>query len=87
MRPSFRYEKYRTHFTRPGSAGVAMLDETPIGDFIELEGSPAWIDKTARELGFSAVDYVTASYARLYFEWKGSEPHAPAAMLFGERQE
>src|SRR3974390_1042528 len=37
----FRYEKYRTIYHRPGDvAGLAVLDETPIGVWIELEGAP-----------------------------------------------
>ena len=27
--------------------GVIELDETPAGDFLELEGPPEWIDATA----------------------------------------
>ena len=52
--PVFRYEKYRTEFKQGGGAaeGVVTLDETPIGDFFELEGAPDWIDKTAGLLGF-----------------------------------
>ena len=42
------------------------LDETPIGNFIELEGEPQWIDQTANELGFPESTYVTSSYATLY---------------------
>ncbi|HXS94457.1 MAG TPA: class IV adenylate cyclase [Candidatus Limnocylindrales bacterium] len=64
--PSFRYDKYRTEFQHPGEKGVATLDETPVGTFLELEGSPRWIDRTAKTMGFSEADYITASYARLY---------------------
>ena len=56
MRPAFRYEKYRTEFETPGGGGIATLDETPIGTFVELEGSPDWIDRTAGTLGFSEQD-------------------------------
>jgi adenylate cyclase class 2 len=67
FQPVFRYEKFRTEFvhTRNGSA-VITLDETPIGDFLELEGPGEWIDDTAKQLGFSPQDYVLESYARLY---------------------
>ncbi len=65
-RPAFRYEKYRTEFTRPRSSGVAMLDETPVGTFLELEGPPDWIDRTARRLNFTESDYITATYAELH---------------------
>ena len=65
----FRYEKYRTEFHQPRRAGVAMLDETPVGVFLELEGTPHWIDRTARRLGFQESDYITASYGRVYLDW------------------
>lgn len=67
-RPVFRYEKFRTTFRRGGEAGEAVLDETPIGCFLELEGSPGWIDKNAQELGFGADEYIAESYATLYFK-------------------
>ena len=68
--PIFRYEKYRTEYTRHGAAsdGVVTLDETPIGDFLELEGAPDWIDRTAALLGFERGAYVLASYGRLYLD-------------------
>ena len=67
LAPSFRYEKYRTEYQR-GDSGTVTLDETPIGNFIELEGAPDWIDSTARELGFLESQYLTASYATLYVD-------------------
>src|SRR5690242_9983356 len=48
--PVFRYEKYRTEFQQPDAGGVIMLDETPVGNFLEVEGPPRWIDRTARSL-------------------------------------
>jgi len=64
--PTFRYEKFRTEYRRPGEAGLATLDQTPIGVYLELEGTPGWIDGTARRLGFAESDYSTASYYTLY---------------------
>jgi adenylate cyclase class 2 len=69
FREAFRYEKYRTEFSRPGESGHVTLDETPIGVFMELEGSAAWINRTAKLLGFPQEIWVTLSYARLYKEW------------------
>jgi adenylate cyclase class 2 len=66
--PVFRYDKFRTEFERPGERGTATLDETPIGAYIELEGSPPWVDRTATKMGFSPADYITRSYGRLYTE-------------------
>jgi adenylate cyclase, class 2 len=80
--PVFRYDKYRTEFHQRGAAGIATVDETPIGVYLELEGRPAWIDRTARKLGFREEDYVTASYARLYLDWCKERGITPANMLF-----
>jgi adenylate cyclase class 2 len=64
----FRYEKFRTVFEIPSQPGCAVVDETPIGVFLELEGDAAWIDATALQLGFSPADYITVSYGTLYLE-------------------
>jgi adenylate cyclase class 2 len=79
---AFRYEKYRTEYAAPGAGGLATLDETPIGNFLELEGDPEWIDEIARRLGFAASDYVTASYAALYREHRAAHPGDPQNMVF-----
>ena len=80
--PVFRYEKYRTEYALPRRSGVAMLDETPVGVFLELEGTPAWIDRTARLLGFRENDYLTASYGRVYLEWCNAKGITPGDMTF-----
>lgn len=67
---TYRYEKFRTEFVRPGEIGgddgVATVDETPIGVFMELEGTPAWIDRMAAAMGFADSEFVTDSYSTLY---------------------
>ncbi|MGH9564043.1 MAG: class IV adenylate cyclase, partial [Terracidiphilus sp.] len=50
FKPGFQYEKYRSSFRLRGVH--VCLDETPIGAFLELEGSPAAIDRIARQLGY-----------------------------------
>jgi adenylate cyclase class 2 len=82
-RRMFRYEKYRTEFRQPRRAGIAMLDETPVGVYLELEGTPHWIDRSARRLGFKESDYVTASYGRVYLEWCAARGCAAGDMTFG----
>jgi adenylate cyclase class 2 len=79
----FRYEKYRTEFQR-GKTGTVTLDETPIGNFLEIEGAPRWIDRTARRLGFGPADYITASYGGLYLEERKLRP-LPPDMVFPRR--
>jgi adenylate cyclase class 2 len=78
----FRYEKYRTEYRRGGTGGVATLDETPIGIFLELEGAPAWIDRTARTLGFSTSDYILQSYGGLYLNFCRLKRLPRARMVF-----
>jgi adenylate cyclase class 2 len=82
FRGVFRYEKYRTEFRMPKRAGVAMLDETPVGVYLELEGTPHWIDRCARLLGFQKSDYITASYARVYLDWCAARGCTPGDMTF-----
>jgi adenylate cyclase, class 2 len=79
--PVFRYEKYRTEYRR-GKTGVVTLDETPIGCYMELEGPPEWIDRTARILGFTEKDYITLSYGKLYFERCAKEGSPAGDMVF-----
>ncbi len=83
--PSFRYEKYRTEYKRSESStdeGVVTLDETPIGDFFELEGTAEWIDQTATQLGFERGAYVLASYGRLYLDHCAANGVQPSNMVF-----
>jgi adenylate cyclase class 2 len=82
FRIAFRYEKYRTEYAAEG--GVAVVDETPIGHYLELEGSPEWIDRTATTLGFSESDYITKSYGTLYNEYRGMHSGAAMDMVFGD---
>jgi adenylate cyclase, class 2 len=77
-----RYQKYRTEFRQPRRSGVIMLDETPIGVFLELEGTGHWIDRTALKLGFEQSRYITASYGGLYMEWCKRRRVKPSNMVF-----
>ena len=66
--PWFRYEKFRAEWSR--DAGHVVVDETPIGNFAEIEGPPEWIDAVARELKVEPKDYLIENYAALFFAWK-----------------
>jgi len=67
LRRGFRYEKYRTKYELVAFPGLEVdLDETPIGTFLELEGSRRAIDGAARALGYSEKDYIAVSYLELY---------------------
>jgi adenylate cyclase class 2 len=83
--PVFHYDKYRTEYRQPGRSGMATLDETPVGVYLELEGTPNWIDRTARKLGFAEEDYITASYARLWLDWCEWHGVGASDMVFSDR--
>lgn len=86
LRPVFRYEKYRTVYATNGRrmAGGPLLvfDETPVGDYVELEGTQRWIDRVARQLGYNPQDYITASYATLYKRYCRKKGIPPRNMVF-----
>jgi len=98
LRSCFRYEKYRSTYRLPGLHRLVVeLDETPIGDFLELEGVREEIDRCAALLGFRQDDYITKSYGALFVEQRRSvssefgasaglpADSAPAEMLFSSR--
>jgi adenylate cyclase class 2 len=85
-KPAFRYEKYRTVYRKPRRSGLVALDETPFGDFLEIEAAPRSIDRIARELGFSPDDYITAGYGALYLEHCRSIGALPGDMVFTGRR-
>lgn len=78
--PTFRYEKFRAEWS--DGKGQVVVDETPIGNFCEIEGPPRWIDATAKKLGVSAADYITKNYATLFADWKLETHGAATDMTF-----
>ncbi len=73
--PTFRYEKFRAEWS--DGKGHVVVDQTPIGNFGEIEGPSRWIDRTAKLLQISPSDYLTATYTELFFEWK-NRTNSPA---------
>ena len=80
--PSFRYEKYRSEWA--DSTSHVVIDETPIGNFGEIEGQPQWIDATARKLNISVTSYIKESYAELFAAWKRKTRSKAREMTFTE---
>jgi adenylate cyclase, class 2 len=78
--PSFRYEKFRAEWT--DGKGHVVVDETPIGNFCEIEGSARWIDATAKKLGVGEADYITKNYATLFADWKQRTKSPAVEMTF-----
>jgi adenylate cyclase, class 2 len=60
----FRYEKYRQEFTHENV--IVAIDETPVGVFVEIEGSEKGIADMAVALGRSEADYILDSYRALF---------------------
>jgi len=67
MRETLRYQRYRNVYGQRDSSRSRQLayDETPFGNYIELEGPKPWIDKTARQLDYQRKDYITLGYPTL----------------------
>lgn len=91
--PVFRYEKFRTVYqararrrTRSEASarggGEVLLDETPIGNFAELEGSRSWILRVAQALGATPDEFITKTYAALYADWCRQMRRPFAHMVF-----
>ena len=90
LKQVFIYEKYRTIYAEGEKADLHGLpqvayDETPIGNYLELEGPEKWIDEVAARLGYSPQDYITSTYLALYFQKCREEGKKPGNMVFKGR--
>ena len=80
LTPRFRYEKKREEWTLGGCA--VALDETPIGNFVEIEGDPPSIRRAVSALGLDFTSAVPYTYSKLYAERRKKDPSLPADMVF-----
>jgi adenylate cyclase class 2 len=78
--PAFRYEKWRTEWS--DGPGHCVIDETPIGNYAELEGPSPWIDSAAARLGIDPSRYLTLSYGRLFDLWRQQHHSAAEDLTF-----
>ena len=62
------YEKYRTTYALDGAEIV--LDELPYGNFSEIEGDAATIERVIEALGLSGARRMTGSYVELFWDVK-----------------
>ncbi len=69
IRPVFRYQKYREAWSYRGQEVV--LDETPIGTFLEIEGDAEGIRAVTADLGLDPSKYLADSYVALFFAQGG----------------
>ncbi len=91
--PVFRYEKYRTEWSqmplfaaeRPdGAIGHLVVDETPIGNYAELEGPTDWIDSMLELLNIDPKSCLTDSYGKLFENWKTSTGSEAEHLTFAD---
>jgi adenylate cyclase, class 2 len=78
----FRYEKRREEWKLEDC--VIALDQTPIGDFVEIEGDPSGIRRVVASLGLDSGQAIPYSYAKLYALRRQQDPSLPADMIFRE---
>lgn len=77
-----RYEKDRESW-QFGHVEV-VLDHTPMGDFVEVEGPPEMLGEAARSLGLDPERAVCGSYPSLWKEYRLGHPdeELPSDMVF-----
>ena len=76
----FRYEKYREEFCH--EEVIVAVDETPVGVFVEIEGSEQGITTMARLLGRRAEDYIVDSYRGLFLKHRDEVGIKGSDMVF-----
>ena len=78
----FRYEKFREEFAYEDV--IVAVDETPVGVFVEIEGSEPGILRMADALGKSSADFVLESYRGLFLAHRERSGATGADMLFND---
>jgi len=78
----FRYEKYREEFCH--EEVIVAVDETPVGVFVEIEGSEAGIASMARLLGRRPDDYILDSYRGLFLKYREEFGLTGSDMVFDD---
>jgi adenylate cyclase class 2 len=81
---TFVYEKWRSEWA--DSEGHCVLDETPIGQYAELEGPREWIDRMLATLHVDQADVTLLSYGRLFEQWQKETGSQAQNMSFEEIQ-
>jgi adenylate cyclase, class 2 len=79
----FRYQKFREEFEAPGV--VIALDETPVGTYLEIEGSEEGILTVTDALGCSPADFILDSYRGLFIAFVQANHLTVRDMLFDAR--
>ena len=80
FRKVFRYQKRREVFTLHDTH--ILLDETPIGNYIEIEGTEEHILKLSKGIGLEPEQGSSKNYMELYREYCAQNNLKPTDMLF-----
>jgi len=80
MSVCFGYQKYRREFALD-QVHVAV-DETPIGNYVELEGTEDGIRALAHKMGIPETQFLRLSYYSLYLEHCQRTGEVPAFMVY-----
>ena len=76
----FRYEKYREEFSHEDV--IVAIDETPVGVFVEIEGTERGITAVAVAMGRFPADYILDSYRGLFLKRREALGITSADMVF-----
>ena len=61
---------------------IVAIDETPVGVYVEIEGSEHGIEAAAAALGRTAADYIVDSYRALFLQERERLGTGAADMMF-----
>jgi adenylate cyclase class 2 len=76
----FRYEKYREEFSHEDV--IVAIDETPVGVFVEIEGTEHGIAEMTVALGRTPADYIVDSYRSLFLQHRDDCGLSGSDMVF-----
>jgi adenylate cyclase, class 2 len=80
----FRYQKYREEFA--SNDVIVAVDETPVGTFVEIDGTEEGIDEMTRALARTPGDHLLDSYRTLFTQHCEENGVATRDMLFEEAE-
>jgi adenylate cyclase class 2 len=80
MQTSFQYQKYRREFLLDDVH--ITVDETPIGNYAELEGTQDAIRGLARRMNIPESKFLRQSYYSLYVDYCKQRGETPGFMVF-----
>jgi adenylate cyclase class 2 len=82
LRVWFRYQKYREEFTYRDV--IVAVDETPVGTFVEIEGTQSGIMAMAAAMGRTPADFILDSYYSLFVKNREALGFRGTDMIFDD---